>query len=113
MHLTDCKPFGAEIPSSSFFILHSTECVDSAQQIIASSKGGKKSVLVHTLQCYFLGVNPYISNGAGSLHVHSSRKITPTSLRKKKNFTNTEKASEHSKKKKSTVWIGTEIGGKQ
>lgn len=56
-------------------------------------------MLVHTLQCYFLRVNPYISNGAGSLHVHSSRKITPTSLRKKKNFTNTEKASEHSKKK--------------
>lgn len=56
-------------------------------------------MLVHTLQSYFLGVNPYISNGAGSLHVHSSRKITPTSLRKKKNFTNTEKASEHSKKK--------------
>lgn len=42
-------------------------------------------------------MNPYISNR--SLHVHSSRRITPTSLRKK-NFTNTENASEHSKKKK-------------
>ncbi|KAF2974244.1 hypothetical protein EK904_006556 [Melospiza melodia maxima] len=43
----DCKPFGAEIPSSSSFLSHSVECVDSAQQIIATSKGGKKSELAH------------------------------------------------------------------
>lgn len=91
VHLTDCKPFGAEIPFSSFFLSHSIECVDSAQQIIASSKGGKKSELAHSVQYYFQGMNPYISNR--SFHVHSSR-ITPTSLREK-NFTNTKNAPEH------------------
>lgn len=70
------------------------------------------SELAHTVQHYFQGMNPYISNGAGRLHVHSSRRITPTSLMKKKNFTNIENVSEHSKKK-SIIWIGTEIGRKQ